>query len=246
MRAHNESCAFYGAFFNALDVSRTHVGARRRDGLFVTNKLILCSRPRRALNIEHRHHGIDVVTIPNLQRTTSIARDVLEQAVTSRSPSASASQHVARRQHELTQDVEIVLPRVIAHVHRTTADGARGGVQRPRFISALEHIPVRQHYFTHEDGVVHYVGNVHRVTRFIRRVEIVARSRHGARLEVVNVLCRVTHTVNNAVVRKMSRDGFFKRSMNASRERRTAAVFVPERADDGLSVHLDAIHTRGG
>ena len=110
----------------------------------------------------------------------------------------------------------------------------------------LKHVPIGQHNLAHEDGVVHHVGDVHRVARFVRRVKVVARSRQRARLEVINVLRGVTHTVDDAIIGEMRPHGLFQRRVHAPGKCGTAAVFVPQRADDGLRVHLDAINVRRG
>ena len=53
---------------------------------------------------------------------------------------------------ESVQGVKVVLARVVAHVHGTPTDRARGGVETARDVFTLKHVPIRDDYLAHEDG----------------------------------------------------------------------------------------------
>ena len=156
----------------------------------------------------------------------------------------STSKHASRGKDESVQDVKVVLARVVAHVHGTPTDRARGGVETARDVFTLKHVPIRDDYLAHEDGVVHDVGDVDCVARLFGVIKIIARASQSSRFVVINVLRGVTHAIDDAVFGKVRPNGLLERHVHAPGKRRPTAVFITERADDGLRVNLDPVDVR--
>ena len=134
-----------------------------------------------------------------LQASGIVLANIREEAISRWSPGSQTAQHGPVFQNEAPQQLGIVLPRSVADVHRAPAHGARGRVQGSGLVLTVKHVPIRQAYLADEERVVRHVDQMHRVTLRPTGVEIVARPGHGRYLVAVQILRRVTHTIEAGV-----------------------------------------------
>lgn len=127
-----------------------------------------------------------LVQVPNLEHCLAIVERVHEEAVPGREGVVLAPQDRAVRQHQPPEQLEVVLPDLVAYVDRSARDGAGSGVEQSARVRGLEHVPVRVDEVAHPQAVVramHHVTPLEpkravRVARWIGAPEIIAYIEH--------------------------------------------------------------------
>mmetsp|Transcript_47004 Transcript_47004/g.102091 ORF Transcript_47004/g.102091 Transcript_47004/m.102091 type:complete len:225 (+) Transcript_47004:924-1598(+) len=138
----------------SVHVLRLHLKPDFAHGLWHFDELPALAIPLRALHVERADYRRARVLVEDLEGRAAIGVCVGEEHVFGRPPRIDAAQNSPVRQHELSQELCVVLARLVRHVHRTATNGARGSVQRRVRVRRLEHVPVRRAHVREEERVV--------------------------------------------------------------------------------------------